>query len=121
LNPEIRGFVGSTDGRHVDDFTRAERCFLDIQDIEILEHFPRRLSEALLGARVMVAFIDPTYFQRWYCDRRSLASLWLHIRPQQIVRRPPEENLPTCAPTEPGEEPRASELDEIEGTLILYQ
>jgi hypothetical protein len=29
-------------------------CFLDTEDIEPLDHFPRRLSEGLLGSRLVV-------------------------------------------------------------------
>jgi len=56
-------------------------CFLDRDDIELLEEFPRRLSEALLGARIVVAFPDATYFERWYCLREWMLALapWVEV------------------------------------------
>jgi hypothetical protein len=50
----------------------ADACFLDVSELEYGDEFPRRLTEALLGSRVFVAFVDRTYFQRWYCLREWL-------------------------------------------------
>lgn len=43
--------------------------FLDSSDIDAGERIPAGLVEALLGARVMVVFVDRVYFSRWYCLR----------------------------------------------------
>jgi hypothetical protein len=66
-------------------------CFLDTDDIAAGEVFPERLTDAILGAQVFVAFLDETYFQRWYCLRewllarapstRSSGGAWGHRRP----------------------------------------
>jgi tetratricopeptide (TPR) repeat protein len=42
-------------------------AFLDTDEIEHGDHFPQRLIDALLAARVVVIFADPAYFRRWYC------------------------------------------------------
>jgi tetratricopeptide (TPR) repeat protein len=54
------------------DALGAETCFLDTEDIEIGDSFPQHLADALLAARVVVVFVDQTYFQRWYCLREWL-------------------------------------------------
>lgn len=68
-------------------------CFLDTEDIEPLDHFPRRLSEGLLGCRLVVVLFDHEYFQRWYCLREWM----LALAPWQSVLerggRPGEEAL----------------------------
>lgn len=46
----------------------AGLCFLDTSDIESGSRLPEALVDALLEARVVVAFATPTYFQRWYCQ-----------------------------------------------------
>lgn len=43
--------------------------FLDSSDMEAGECVPTGLMDALLGARVVVAFVDHVYFSRWYCVR----------------------------------------------------
>lgn len=49
-------------------------AFLDTEEIELGDHFPERLCDAVLGARLVVIFLTPDYFQRWYCIRElSLA------------------------------------------------
>ena len=50
-------------------------CFLDVEDIETADRFPPRLSDALLGAKLVVAFVDAAYFQRWYCLREWALAL----------------------------------------------
>ena len=59
-------------------------CFLDTDDIAAGEVFPERLTDAILGAQVFVAFLDETYFQRWYCLRE-----WLLARAplDEVLRR----------------------------------
>ncbi len=42
--------------------------FLDTEEIEHGDQFPARIVDALLAARVVVLFIEPTYFTRWYCE-----------------------------------------------------
>jgi tetratricopeptide (TPR) repeat protein len=54
------------------DALGADTCFLDTEDIELGDSFPKRLTDALLSARVVVAFVDQAYFQRWYCLREWL-------------------------------------------------
>jgi len=41
--------------------------FLDHEDIPYGTEIPDRLADALLGARVVVVFLEPIYFTRWYC------------------------------------------------------
>ncbi len=50
-------------------------AFLDTSDIEAGEHFPKALLDALLSAKVVVAFVDETYFKRWYCLRELRTAL----------------------------------------------
>ncbi len=47
----------------------AGLAFLDTADIEMRQQFPSEIAQALLNASVLVAFVDATYFQRWYCLR----------------------------------------------------
>lgn len=42
-------------------------AFLDTSDIEAGDQFPTALAEAILASRVMVLFLDESYFNRWYC------------------------------------------------------
>lgn len=42
-------------------------AFLDTEFIEGGDRFPEKLADALLDARVVVAFVDEAYFRRWYC------------------------------------------------------
>lgn len=42
-------------------------CFLDSADIDLGEPFPPALVDALLDARVVVVFAEPTYFTRDFC------------------------------------------------------
>lgn len=46
----------------------AGLCFLDSSDVESGDRLPETLVDALLDARVVVAFATPGYFQRWYCQ-----------------------------------------------------
>jgi tetratricopeptide (TPR) repeat protein len=63
-----------TSARALHDAFGGDTCFLDTDDLDLGEEFPRRLTEALLASRVFVAFVDETYFKRWYCLREwSLA------------------------------------------------
>ncbi len=48
---------------------RAVAAFLDTSDIEAGVTFPSVIADAVLGARVFVAFADEAYFRRWYCLR----------------------------------------------------
>lgn len=50
-------------------------AFLDTAEIEAGEHFPSALGEAVLRSRVVLAFLDETYFNRWYCLRELQLSL----------------------------------------------
>jgi tetratricopeptide (TPR) repeat protein len=50
-------------------------CFVDVEDLETADRFPERLSEALLGAKLFVAFVDQVYFRRWYCLREWMLAL----------------------------------------------
>src|SRR5215471_9331911 len=50
-------------------------CFVDIEDIEVADRFPERLSQALVGAKLVVAFVDQVYFRRWYCLREWMLAL----------------------------------------------
>ena len=54
------------------DALGKHRTFLDTADIPLGEHFPTRLGNALLSARVVVIFADAPYFRSWYC-RKELA------------------------------------------------
>jgi TIR domain len=49
-----------------------DACFLDTEAIAHYDHFPRRLADTLLGARVVVVLASRAYFQRWYCLREWL-------------------------------------------------
>ncbi|MFL5353503.1 TIR domain-containing protein [Archangium sp.] len=51
------------------------QAFLDTTDIDVEEHFPRHLVEALFDARVVVLFVDEAYFQSWYCRWELRAAL----------------------------------------------
>jgi tetratricopeptide (TPR) repeat protein len=52
--------------------------FLDTEAIETGTTFPDELREAMLNARVFVALVDETYFERWYCRQEwDLACLLL--------------------------------------------
>ncbi len=62
-------------------------CFLDEEDLELRSDFPRELTNALLDARVFVAFVDDAYLQRWYC-----------IREWRLARAAFDERLRTRAP-----------------------
>src|SRR5262245_958260 len=57
-------------------------AFLDEQDITLLEEFPSVLTDALLASHVVVAFVDATYFERWYCLREWMLARapWLAAR-----------------------------------------
>ncbi len=44
-------------------------AFLDDSDIDEGEAIPPALVDALLSAKVVVAFVDTVYFERWYCLR----------------------------------------------------
>jgi tetratricopeptide (TPR) repeat protein len=48
---------------------------LDTRDIEMGDHFPRVIIDALLASRVVVVFADDTYFDRWYCLRELRTAL----------------------------------------------
>jgi tetratricopeptide (TPR) repeat protein len=60
----------------------AGLCFLDTSDLESGDRLPETLVDALLDARVVVAFATPRYFQRWYCQLEfgvaRMPSLHLH-------------------------------------------
>ncbi len=66
-------FISYTLGRSVDPATALLRelgtdvAFFDNQDIRHGEDFVDRLLDAILGARVIVIFLDETYFERPYC------------------------------------------------------
>lgn len=45
----------------------AEVAFLDTAGVGPGQQFPLVLADALLEARVIVVFVDDTYFTRWYC------------------------------------------------------
>ena len=59
-------------------------AFLDLTDIDNLDHFPSEIAEALLAAWVVVVFADETYFTRWYCLREFETALAPF---QALVRR----------------------------------
>lgn len=70
--------------RALRDELGADSCFLDEQDLEIGDTFPKELTDALLASRVLVAFVDSTYFKRWYCLRE-----WMLARApfDELVKR----------------------------------
>ena len=73
--PVFISYARQTDranARALRDSLGADVCFLDERDIELGDKFPTALTDALLAARVVVAFVDLTYFQRWYCLREWL-------------------------------------------------
>ena len=41
--------------------------FLDESAIDVGDRFPTSIIDALLDTRVVVAFLEPVYFTRWYC------------------------------------------------------
>ena len=47
----------------------GSRAYFDVADVEAGEQVPSGIVDALLGARVVVVFAEPTYFRRWYCLR----------------------------------------------------
>ena len=53
----------------------AEQVFLDSENIEDGDRFPRVLAEAVLDARVVVVFGGPAYLSRWYCLREFKLAL----------------------------------------------
>jgi hypothetical protein len=61
--------------RAVHEELGKEICFIDTEDIEVADRFPQRLSEALLSARLVVAFVDRVYFKRWHCLREWMLTL----------------------------------------------
>jgi len=46
---------------------RGVSVFLDESAIDVGDRFPTSIVDALLSARVVVAFMEPVYFTRWYC------------------------------------------------------
>jgi len=77
----------------------ASLAFLDTEDIEHSDRFPKRLIDALLASRIVVIFADPIYFTRWYCILEFRAA------------RAPFDYLAERAGTSPEE--RASALESI--------
>ncbi len=61
----------------------SEVAFLDTSSVDLGEQFPSALVDALLNARVIVAFCDEVYFTRWYClwELRTALSPFLGIPP----------------------------------------
>jgi len=43
------------------------RTYLDTRDAPLDERFPDDIRRALLGSRVVVAFVGETYFRKWWC------------------------------------------------------
>jgi tetratricopeptide (TPR) repeat protein len=44
-------------------------CFIDACDVEPEEDFPEAITDAVLDARVFVAILSNSYFDRWHCVR----------------------------------------------------
>jgi len=87
MHPPV--FISYARGTHLADAERLHALlggggglsFLDRTGIEPGEQFPPVLVEALLESRVVVAFLDDAYFERWYClweFRAALAPLLAH-------------------------------------------
>jgi tetratricopeptide (TPR) repeat protein len=71
-HPAFISYARSSSRKHAEALCTAlgsEVCFLDSQDLEVEDRLPHELTAALLEARVVVAFLDRTYFERWYCLR----------------------------------------------------
>ncbi|QSQ23237.1 toll/interleukin-1 receptor domain-containing protein [Pyxidicoccus parkwayensis] len=68
--PVFISYARSTSREQAEALHRAlgeEVAFLDTSGIELGQRFPGVLADALLGARVIVVFVDEAYFTRWYC------------------------------------------------------
>ncbi len=50
-------------------------AYLDTQKIEDGDRFPTQLANAILTARLFVAFVDDSYFRSWFCLRELRTAL----------------------------------------------
>ena len=85
----------------------ADLAFLDTEDLEARDEFPRELAIAVLDARVVVIFADSPYFESWYCRaemRLALAPFYcgLPLRHILVARAPGTDSsqLPPVLSTE---------------------
>lgn len=75
-----------------------ELAFMGAAELKVGDRFPSVLADTLLASRVFIAFVDETYFRRWYCLWELEAALgsYLALAPEAALSEKEEALSHVC-------------------------